>query len=313
MKTLPPNFDYIFYSNYYNDLKRAFGTNKTLLEQHYLDNGVYENRKYCELPFSFDWEEYIEKNPNVFNTIEKNTKQYAIQHFLENYNDISNKPIFIVYFAFLNNEKNWRKMIKGQIEDVCKTGIFGSSLFHPILYGNPADIKECKELLEQIIGRSIEVTEVYENLYEFPAIIKIQELSLKNPDKIFIYFHSKGMVFNNPDGRERTQLEYKLTNNTFVDWETTLRVFNKFPKIQKAALFLSKSGFGWYNFWWARGSYLNSCIPIKIPEYLEEKDRYTCESWLGEYGSNTWEDCYSIATKNICYTEEPWNDIWSKI
>jgi hypothetical protein len=272
---------------------------------------MFENRKYCDLPINFNWEEYIDQNPNVFNSIEKHTKQFAIHHFLENKDNISNskKPIFIVYYAYLNNDKDWRNIIKGQIEDVYNSGIFECSLFHPVLYGTPNDIKECKQLLESIIKFNIEVTEVYENKYEFPAIIKIRELALINPDKIFIYFHSKGMVFNNPLGI-RTNYEVKLTKYTFLDWESTLHVFNKFPQIQKAALLPSSDGFGWFNFWWARGSYLISCKPIEIPENLQISDRYLCEGWLGQYGSNTWEDCYSIFTKNIWCSRVPWDEIW---
>lgn len=312
MKTLPPNFDHIFYANYYEDLKRAFGYNKELLENHYLNDGIYENRKYCNLPLNFDWKEYIEKNPSVFDTIEKHTKRFAIQHFLENNNiAVSDKPIFILYFAFLNNDKDWRQIVRGQIGDMCKTGIIQHSLFHAVLYGNPIDIQECKEFIKSIVNINFDVTEVYENKYEFPAIIKIRELALEHPDKIFIYFHSKGMAHNNPVGI-RTQMECRLTNNTFIDWESTLHVFNKFPQIQKAALLPSEKGFGWFNFWWARGSYLISCKPIEIPENLEEKDRYLCEGWLGEYGSNTWEDCYSIITKNIWYSQIPWDEIWTK-
>jgi hypothetical protein len=312
MNKLPLNFDHIFYSNYYNDLNKAFGYNKDLLQNHYLNCGIYENRKYCDLPINFNWEEYIVKNPDVFDTIEKNNKQFAIHHFLENKTNISNKPIFIVYYAYLNNEKDWRTIIKGQIEDVYKSGIFNYSLLHTVLCGDPNDIKECKKLLENIIKINIEVTEVYENKYEFPAIIKIRELALEYPDKLFIYFHSKGMVFNNQPGI-RTHLEQRLTNNTFLDWESTLLVFKKFPQIQKAALLPSKDGFGWFNFWWARGIYLISCKPIKIPENLKLEDRYLCEGWLGQYGSNTWEDCYSIITKNIWYSKYPWDEIWTKI
>jgi hypothetical protein len=312
MKKLPLNFDHIFYSNYYNDLNKAFGYNKDLLQNHYLNYGIYENRKYCNLPDNFYWEEYIEQNPDVFDSIEKHNKQFAVNHFLENKHNNSNKSIFIVYYAYLNNDKNWRNIIKGQIEDVYKSGILNCSLFHPVLYGDPNDIKECKKLLEDIIKINIEVTEVYENKYEFPAIIKIRELALENPDKIFIYFHSKGMVFHNPVG-ERTIIEYKLTNNTFCNWESTLHIFKKFPKIQKAALFPSENGFGWFNFWWARGTYLISCKPIEIPENLKLDDRFLCEAWLGDYGSKTWEDCYSIITKDIWYSKNPSDDVWNKI
>jgi hypothetical protein len=338
MKQLPKKFDHIFYSNYYLDLKNAFGFDKDALENHYLNNGRFENRKYCFLPENFNWKKYIKHNPNIFNTIESNNKDYAITHFLENgsinnelyfdsnnYNDDNNddnndnkissfneKPIFILYYAFLNNDKDWRHMIKNQIIDMYKSEIMCVSLFHAVLLGSPEDIKDAKSILESTLNMSIQITEVYDNKYEFPAIIKIRELGEQYPDKIFIYIHSKGMV-NNNDSRYRTQVEQRLTLNTFLDWESTLYIFEKYPTIQKAAIFTSINGFGWYNFWWARGSYLASCKPIEIPVNLVDNDRFLCETWLGINGSNTWEDCYSIAEKQITYSALPWDDIWTQI
>jgi len=314
MSKLPKNFDHIFYADHYHDLKNAFGLDKTSLENHYLSNGRFENRKYCDLPEKFNWKTYLQTNSDHFTTIESITKNNVIDHFLNNsaniaeYND---KPIFILYYAYLNVEKDWRDMIKNQLYDMKKSGIMSVSMFHAVLLGTPDNIKEAKLLIETLLNRNVEITEIYNNLYEFPAIIKIRELAIIYPEKIFIYFHSKGMV-NNNDSRYRTQVEQRLTLNTFLDWESTLYIFEKYSNIQKAALFPSINGFGWYNFWWATGSYLASCKPIEIPENLVDNDRFLCESWLGTNGSNTWEDCYSIVNKNISYSELPWDEIWTK-
>jgi len=203
-------------------------------------------------------------------------------------------------------------MIKGQIYDILISGIINVSVFHAVLLGNPEDIQDAKSILESTLNMSIEITEVFENKYEFPAIIKIRELALINPEKIFIYIHSKGMVNHNP-GTGRTQIEQRLTLNTFLDWESTLHIFENYAIIQKAALFPGDTGLGWFNFWWARGSYLISCRPIKIPENMIENDRFICEDWLGSHGSKTWQDCYSIVNKNISFSKNPSEDIWTII
>jgi hypothetical protein len=39
--------------------------------------------------------------------------------------------------------------------------------------------------------------------------------------------------------------------------------------------------------------------------------RFLCEGWLGENGSYTWQDCYSIKHKKITFSEEPWNEIFT--
>jgi len=307
----------MFYSNYYNDLFNAFGHNKQLLENHYLKSGRFENRKYCVLPDNFNWKKYILSNTDVFNTIEMCTKDNAICHFLNNkhnlntyindddddVNMINDKPIYILYYAFLYDGQKWKNIIAGQIRDIYYSGILKMSKLHAVLSGTPCEIQEAKLLIQSIINDTIDITEVYENTYEFSAFIKIRELALLNPNKIFIYLHSKGMINNNPS-QNRTMIEILLTRSTLLNWDTTLFIFNNFQEIQKAGSFPAQEGWIWFNFWWARGSYLISCNPIEIPINMVENDRFICESWLGRSGNNTWTDIYSLVTKNISYTKD---------
>jgi hypothetical protein len=295
-----------------------YGHNKELLECHYLDVGRFENRKYCNIPDNFDWQKYILSNRTVFDTIDKCTKDNAIYHFLNHNNHNNNhidkandvnvsandKPIHIVYYAYLYNGQKWKNIITGQMTDLCNSGILKMGVLHAVLLGTPDEIKEAKSLIENIINDTIEVTEVYKNLYEFPALIKIRELALLHPDKLFIYFHTKGMI-NWNSGQNRTSLEYILTNQTFLNWDSTLFIFDNFPEIQKAGCYPAEEGWMWYNFWWARGSYLISCSPIEIPINMVENDRFICEFWLGKNGSNTWTDSYSLETKNTSYSIKP--------
>jgi hypothetical protein len=304
MNDLPKNFDHIFYATYYKDLHNAYGNDKHLLEKHYMNYGRFENRKYCHLPDDFNWINHILTNKHVFNSIELCNKDQAIDHYLKT----NEKQLFILYYAYLNPNKNWRSFIHDQLTDVARTLIFDKSEFQSVLFGTPTDIAEAKIIINTILKKNIIITEVYDNKYEFPAIIKIRELALQHPNKIFIYFHSKGMVNYNP-GQHRTDVEYALTNKTFLNWESTLNIFNMYPNINKAALFPSENGFGWYNFWWARASYLISCKPIEIPENLVEQDRYLCEGWLGEYGNKSNQDCYSILNQNISISTNPCRDI----
>jgi hypothetical protein len=349
MNNLPKGFDYMFYSNYHNDLFNAFSYNKQLLEFHYIKNGRFEHRKYCDVPDNFNWKKYILCNRDIFDVIEKCTKENAIYHYLtnntnlvhnyidnnndnnnnddnnDNNNDKSNKdindsnstdiytlrdkPIYILYYAYLYQDIKWKNIVGGQMRDILNSGILKMSKLHAVLLGTPTEIQEAKLLIEQITNETIDITEVYENKYEFPAIVKIRELALTNPDKIFIYLHSKGMVnWNNT--QYRTLIEEKLTKSTLLNWDTTLFIFNHFPEIQKAGILPAENGWIWYNFWWARGSYLISCSPIEIPINLVEPDRYMCEDWLGRNGSKTWTDCYSFVTKNISYSKDPSGEVF---
>lgn len=339
MDNLPKAFDYLFYSSYYSDLKNAYGTNEALLKKHYLHHGRFEGRKYCNLPDNFNWIKYVDYINNTKQTENCNkdvvldSKEEAIHHYItvtapkiltltdreclvSNFLDLDDhidsdvihmnpKPIYILYFCFLNRNKNWMQMIHDQLADVKNSGIFLKSKFHAVIYGHPEDIIKAQSMMENLIVQKIDITPIYTNRYEFPGIIKIRELAVQNPDKIFIYFHSKGMV-NNNFGTYRTMLERKLTLSTFLNWDETLYKFNTNPNIQKAGLMPAETGHVWFNFWWARGSHLASCKPI-----VENDDRFGCEDWLGSSGSKTWKDSYSIIHKNISFSADPSSDCWT--
>ena len=318
MNNIPKAFDYLFYCSYYPDLNNIIGPNEELLKKHYLNYGRFEGRKYCNLPDKFNWVNYINYIKMKDNSI-IDSKEEAIYHYitftapnvplecLDSDSDLNtDKPIYIVYFCFLNKEKCWMSMIHDQLNDVKNTGILNSSNFHAVIYGEHNDIIKAHTMMETLICQKIQITPVYTNRYEFPAIIKIRELAIENPDKIFIYFHSKGMV-NHNSSTYRTHLERKLTLSTFLNWDETLYKFNTNPNIQKAGLMPSPDGLIWFNFWWARGLYIASCEPI-----IESDDRFACEVWLGLSGSNTYNDCYSLIDKKISFTNDPSSDCWNK-
>jgi hypothetical protein len=296
--TLPEEFDIDFYKNHHPDLKEAFGDNKDLLIDHYRKNGKFEHRQYTELPDNWDWEHYVEKFPTeIF------TKEEAIAHYsqhkkytLRAESKIKEKePIFIVYFICINPEKHWQDFVAGQILDILRSKILCSAKLFVLICGTESQIQEAQYIITSLVKNHVEFTSVYKNEYEYPAIQKIQELATQFPDKIFIYLHSKGMFFNHPHPW-RSIMNKKLTMNLFLDWDNTLHIFNKCTNIQKAGLFPAIGGWIWFNFWWARGSYIAKCKPLE-----KSDDRFLCEWWLGTHGSRTWTDCYSLYYKNISY------------
>lgn len=334
MDDLPKGFDYLFYSSFYPDLNNAFGQNEALLRKHYKHNGRFEGRKYCNIPDNFNWTKYVSyvnNNPTIFGEdIKLDFKEDAINHYItftapkippecldvDDHIDsdviyMDSKPIYILYFCFLNRDKDWMRMIHDQLNDVKNSGIFSKSKFHAVIYGHQEDIIKAQSMMENLIVQKIDITPVYTNRYEFPAIIKIRELAILNLDKIFIYFHSKGMV-NHNFGTYRIMLERKLTLSTFLNWDETLYKFNTDPNIQKAGLMPAETGHIWFNFWWARGSYLASCDAIIEPSPLMEPDRFICEGWLGQSGSKTWRDSFSIINKNVSFSSDPSSDCWAK-
>ena len=298
---LPEAFDIEFYKNKYDDLT-DFDDEKIV--HHYRKIGKYENREYCDLPDNWDWEKHQQNFSNDIFTKEEAITHYSIH---KNYLGVDTiqelttdkEPIYIVYFICINPEKNWGDFIQGQIGDMLRCKILDRAKLFVVISGKEAEIKQVEILISGMVQKQVDYTHIFTNEFEFPAIEKISQLAKEFPEKIYIYLHTKGMFFNHPH-TWRSVMNRKLTMNLFLDWDNTLSIFKRCPNIKKAGLFPSLGGWIWFNFWWARGEYLANCKPLE-----KNDDRFSCELWLGDHGSKTWTDCYSLYYKSICYHQIP--------
>lgn len=73
-------FDANYYASHYADLKKAFGTNKTKLLEHFKAYGMKEGRKACE---SFDVKVYKDNNADLRKTFGAAGYERYFQHYLE--------------------------------------------------------------------------------------------------------------------------------------------------------------------------------------------------------------------------------------
>jgi hypothetical protein len=127
------------------------------------------------------------------------------------------------------------------------------------------------------------------NLFEYPGIHLVWSLAHKNPDKIYLYFHSKGMSRGQ---NNRGSYDKKIFQSVIVPWKKVLNIFDERKTIHKIGISVSAHGWIWFNFWWVRGSYLIECVePIIAP-----KQYY--EDWLhmkldGQAKSNI-NECFSL-------------------
>ena len=123
-----------------------------------------------------------------------------------------------------------------------------------------------------------------QNLFEYPGIRRVWELGQQIPveelnDSLILYFHSKGM-FNGNYSEVRSGMEPKLFQYVIDPWRNITLAFQNDSSINKAGFLKSKAGFIWYNFWWARASYVQKLVcPIAFDESDEIK-RYYYEEWL---------------------------------
>ncbi len=125
------------------------------------------------------------------------------------------------------------------------------------------------------------------NEHEYRGIKKVYDLGqIHNNDKdIILYFHSKGITrFGH--FRETIASDY---NQLLKEIDRVKEIFDIFPNINKIGLMSAQPGWIWYNFWFARGSYIST---VEKPLLLD--NRYYYEDWLHRSAKPKKNDCYSI-------------------
>uniref|UniRef100_A0A6C0DRB2 Uncharacterized protein n=1 Tax=viral metagenome TaxID=1070528 RepID=A0A6C0DRB2_9ZZZZ len=217
-----------------------------------------------------------------------------IKLYYLNIKEVIEKKIKIIYYAYLNEER-WRYIVLPQMVDLLNCGLLSNSDLVVNLSGKSEVMEEAEREIRKILSNyneNVVFTYTYENLYEYPGILSLYEECNKNPEKIYLYFHSKGMFFYQND--ERLLDEIIIFKLVITNWKNVINIFNNNNKINKVSFGCSKEGFCWYNFFWVRGEYITKCNRPKITD-----DRYYYESYIGEENENsTFLDCYNLVENN---------------
>jgi hypothetical protein len=107
------------------------------------------------------------------------------------------EEINIIYFIWLNKDRNWSVIIEGQLFDIISSNILEKSYLNIIISCENNDlVSEAVSLINKyLINHTGKYNiELYnENCYEYYGIRKLYECAKKNPKSIYIYFHTKGM------------------------------------------------------------------------------------------------------------------------
>lgn len=190
--------------------------------------------------------------------------------------------INIIYNAWINKNRNWKIIIESQLKDIILTNILEKSKLYIILIADSDElINESKLFIEELLNipSIIYNIDTYtENHYEYYGIKKLYDLSNSEPDKLYLYIHTKGMFnyYDKPD--ERNYHEQILTRTTINPWLNVVEIFNRIPTIKLMGMFPSIQKWIWFNFFWVRGSYIiNNC-----EEPIISENRYYYESWLNK-------------------------------
>lgn len=190
------------------------------------------------------------------------------------------KNINIIYFIWINPNKNFEVIISGQLNDMINSGILNySNLYLEICCEYENIYTNIKNMIKDILKNyCYKIVFHNENRYEFYGIKKLYDLAILEPNKYYLYLHSKGM-FNYSNVNERHIYEKTVTKGTVYQYEKVIKIFEENKNISKIGLFPSNhhnQNFIWLNFFWCTGHYLNTCeLPVITT------DRFYYERWSG--------------------------------
>lgn len=196
------------------------------------------------------------------------------------------KKIGIIYFVYLNVNKNWKSIIKKQLTDVKKSGIFDDSCFY-VVVSNPYKVPH--DLIHDFfysIIQSPNISIFDENKFEFWGIHRLWEVAKTGKHDYLIYFHTKGMSYRSGPIMSalgaRSIREILLTYFCFSNYKKKIDIFQNIPSVSKIAFLNCRDEdgsrcFSWFNFFWIRSDFVSQ----QLEEPIENSDRYYYESWNG--------------------------------
>jgi len=119
-----------------------------------------------------------------------------------------------------------------------------------------------------------------EPTFEYYGIRAMWEVGQMRPHRntVVFYFHSKGLTHWKTIKEYKQNAPYQLSINkiTLGQVDRVFEAFDLFPEINKAGAKVAGNGWVWYNFMFARGSYLK-----RVEEPILTGRRYYYEDWIG--------------------------------
>lgn len=209
----------------------------------------------------------------------------------------------IVYFINCYINKNYIYLFSRQMAELATTGLLNGtdSILYVVSSGTADDKsvlqKEIQRIFASTSGIRHEHTE--QNLFEYPGIRKVWELGRKESDAFILYFHARGIsrIKLGRFRKNRQPLEQRLFRRVIGEWRQNLLWLSAVRSADKVGISHGGNGWVWFNFWWARASYV---AQLEEPEHTERRHYY--EDWLGRYSqstpgeyANTLDRCISIA------------------
>lgn len=187
--------------------------------------------------------------------------------------------IHVVYFANLFvNPTYGHQLVKEQLFDVHRTGLLEKASLHIVLSMPPDHLlydslqTDIQEMFPSHYSFQFHIS--HENCHEYPGIHMVHSLAFQNTSShhYILYFHSKSITrFQG----QRESLEMALHSTVIARWKEVLQIFQHYPHIDKIGSTASEFGFIWWNYWWARASYI-----VRVESPVKTSRRHYYEDWL---------------------------------
>jgi hypothetical protein len=247
-----------------------------------------------------------------------------------------NYRLFIVYYVNCMINDNYFNWIENQLSFVKG---YGGKIYVMCTIEKEKE-EEVKEKIKNCFPEADITVECNStNQYEYPGIKKVWDLSqiYNQENDIIMYFHSKGLThFSHYNEAISLLRSSKNCEEIIKDIDRIYEIFSFFPSIEKITTTSGGIGWGWYNYWVARGSYLckvekpiitaryhyyEDWLARKIPinsELFNDVNENRVENINFSLYENTLKECYQLYceenTGNIgyCMILEPgyFNDVY---
>jgi len=185
---------------------------------------------------------------------------------------MTEQVIKIVYFAYLVPNV-WIPIVSEQLDSLKRLDLYekASNIYFSVI-ADDVELTTLKSLLNEKYQKIEIINHYYENLYEYPGIKAVYDISNeKEDDTIILYFHSKGMTSSQHHFRE------KLFDVTIKNYEMYVNEFDKNKDLDVGCALPHRNGLAHFFFFWIRSSFMRKWVPKPIPD----ADRFVWECWIG--------------------------------
>jgi hypothetical protein len=192
--------------------------------------------------------------------------------------------VLVVFFCYLMNTPNVNRLILSYVSELYETRLFTPHVdFVVVLSGeNFGLFEKIAKMIWRIHPRA-NITWSHGNEYEYPGIYTIWANS--HSYHIVGYSHCRGLTH----GKTTTDVVFRVV---MKEWRKVFSIFHLNKKVNRIGFVGSTSGYGWYNFWWARAAHFYSS-----PKPAKGMERHYYERYLGLREGIS----FCPPKKSICY------------